>query len=248
MINLSELSSEQSFVKLLLVGESGSGKTVNSVTFPGKKLVADFDNKIESAALFYAKDKNFLNNIDVKLYGRMPIKPLSGQKSRMKSFLDDLQGYYDLQNKKQKLPFDTYILDTASFMADAILEDYRVVSQLGIKRPNPDQNSQSDYGLLATHVKQIISGLLTLDANIVIIGHTQREKDETSGIITNQIMFPGAMSQKMGSYFLETYFAKIVNGQHIWQTKADAKSPFCKTARNLPPEIPANFAEIVKVR
>lgn len=248
-MKLDQMQSGPDFVKLLLLGESGAGKTVNAITFPGEKVVADFDNKISSAAKFYSKDKALLAKVDARQYGKMSIKGGAGVKPRMKSFLDDLQVYFDLQNKGQKLPFETLIIDTVSTMADSILEDYRYVSQLGIKRPNQDQNSQSDYGLLATHVKQIITGCLALDCHLVVIGHTQREKDETTGIITNQMMFPGAMSNKMGIYFEETYLAKInSSGQHVWQTKADAKSPFCKTARNLPAEIPANFAEIVKAR
>lgn len=247
-MKLTELQQGTDYARILLLGESGSGKTIGALTFPGEKVVADFDNKISSAAKFYAKDKDLLSKVDVRQYGKMSIKAVPGGKSRMKSFLDDVQIYFDMQNKKQKLPFETLVLDTVSTMADSILEDYRYVSQLGIKRPNVDQNSQSDYGLLATHVKQIITGCLALDCHLVVIGHTQREKDESTGIITNQMMFPGAMSNKMGIYFEETYLAKIVDGKHVWQTKADSKSPFCKTARGLPMEVPAHFAEIVRQR
>lgn len=250
-MKLSELSSGSNYVKLLLLGESGAGKSIGASTFPGLKHYADFDNKIESTAMFHAKNKEVLDSISVVQYGKMPVTgdAKTSRKARMQAFLDDLKAVYALQNNKQPLPFQTLVIDTISTMADSILEDYRYVSQLGIKRPNADQNSQSDYGLLATHVKQIITGILSLDCHVVVVGHTMREKDETTGVITNQIMFPGQMSNRLGIYFQEVYFARLDSaGKHVWQTKADPKSPFCKSARGLPPEIPANFAEIVKQR
>lgn len=250
-MKLSELSSGSSYVKALILGESGAGKTVGAMTFPGKKQVMDFDGKISSAALFYKNNKEVIESIDFNPYGKMTVKgdAASKVKPRMRSFLDDIQLYFDMQNKKQKLPFDTIVLDTITTMTDSIMEDYRYVSQLGIKRPNVDQNSQSDYGLLATHFKQIITGLLALDAHVVVLGHTMLSKDETSGIMSNEILMPGQMASKLGIYFEEVYFAKVDDkGQRVWQTQPDQRTRFCRTQRNLPPVVPANYAEIVKAR
>ena len=250
-MKLSEMQSGPDYVKVLLLGASGAGKTVNSMTFPGQILSADFDNKISSAVKFYAGNKEMLERISVNQYGKMPVigDAKLGRKPRMKSFLDDLQSFYNLQNNKQKLPFETIIIDTITTMTDSILEDYRYVSQTGVKRPNIDQNSQSDYGLLATHFKQIITGILALDCNVIVIGHTQLSKDESTGTITNEILMPGQMASKLGIYFEEVYFAKLDQaGKHVWQTKPDARTAFCRTQRKLPPEIPANYAEIVKAR
>lgn len=250
-MKLSELQTS-AFVKALVLGSSGSGKTIASITFPGKKLIADFDNKISSAANFYAGQKDILDSVEVRQYGKMPIKgdAKAGRKSRMQSFLDDIQELYTLQNNKQKLPYDTIVIDTLTTLVDSIMEDYRYVSQLGIKRPNQDQNSQQDYGLLAVHLKQIITGILALDCHVLFTGHTQLAKDESSGIITNEVLMPGQMSSKLGIYFEEVYFAKMNQaGAYVWQTKGDAKTAFCRSQRKgLPPEIPANFAEIVKAR
>lgn len=249
-MKLSEMAAGPNFVKVLLLGASGAGKTVGAVTFPGNKFVADFDNKISSAVNFYSGNKEVLESIDVTQYGKMPIvgDPKTSRKPRMASFLDDLRKIYAFQNSNQKLPFDTVIIDTITTMTDSILEDYRYVSQTAIKRPNIDQNSQSDYGLLATHFKQIITGILALDCNVVVVGHTQLSKDESTGSITNEILMPGQMASKLGIYFEEVYFAKIVDGKHVWQTKPDPRTMFCRTQRKLPPEIPANYAEIVRER
>lgn len=248
-MKLSELAGGPDFVKALILGGSGSGKTVAAASFPGEKVWADFDNKISSVAKFHAKDKELLGKIDVRQYGKMAIKAIAPAKHRMRAFLDDLQVYFDMQNKKQKLPFDTLVIDTITTLTDSIMEDYRYVSQTGVKRPNLDQNSQSDYGLLATHFKQIITGSLSLDANVVVLGHTMLSKDESTGIISNEILMPGQMSSKLGIYFEEVYHQKIAaDGKRVWQTQPDSKSSFCRTQRGLPNEIPAHFAEIVRQR
>mgnify|MGYP000116563338 CR=1 FL=1 len=250
-MKLSELQSEKDYVKVLLLGASGSGKTVNSMTFPKPIFVADFDNKISSAVKFYSDQKEILENVNVTQYGKMPITgdQKTGRKPRMKAFLEDLQIIYNLQNNKQPLPFQTIVIDTITTATDSILEDYRYVSQTGVKRPNIDQNSQSDYGLLATHFKQIITGILALDCNVVFIGHTQLSKDESTGNITNELLMPGQMSSKLGIYFEEVYFSKYdQSGKTVWQTKADSRTSFCRTQRKLPPEISANYSEIIKER
>lgn len=248
-MKLSDSIAGPEYVKALILGESGAGKTVGACTFPGKKQVMDFDGKISSAAKFYAGNKEVLESIEFNPYGKMTVKGGDGNKPRMRAFLDDLQVYFNMQNKKQKLPFDTIIIDTITTMTDSIMEDYRYVSQTGVKRPNIDQNSQSDYGLLATHFKQILTGCLALDAHVVVLGHTMLSKDESTGVVSNEILMPGQMSSKLGIYFEEVYFAKVNDKkERVWQTQADNKTRFCRTQRNLPPEITANFAEIVKVR
>lgn len=249
-VKLSDLQSGPSHVKALILGASGSGKTVAAATFPGRKLWLDFDNKISSVAAFYAGNKEMLESIDVKQYGRQSIKPTPPAKPRMAQFQEDMAVYFKMHDAKQKLPFDTLIVDTITTLSDSLLEDYRYVSQLGVKRPNVDQNSQSDYGLFATHFKQIIGRLLALDCNVLFVGHTQMEQDEATGMRTNEVLMPGQLKSKLGIYFEEVYFAKVnAKGERVWQTQADGKTTFCRTQRrNLPQEIPANYSEIVKVR
>lgn len=249
-IKLSELQSTNVHTKSLILGASGSGKTIAAATWPGKKLWLDFDNKISSAANFYAGNKEMLESIEVKQYGKQSIKPTPPAKPRMAQFQEDMAVYFKMHDLKQKLPFDTLIVDTITTLSDSLLEDYRYVSQLGVKRPNVDQNSQSDYGLFATHFKQIIGRLLALECNVLFVGHTQIEQDEATGMRTNEILMPGQLKSKLGIYFEEVYFAKVnAQGARVWQTQADGKTTFCRTQRrNMPIEIPANYAEIIKVR
>jgi hypothetical protein len=249
-MKLSDLHAS-SYVKALVLGPSGAGKTVSACTFPLPIKIMDFDGKVTSAAKFYEKDKERIDGIDLNAYSKMPIKgdQKLGRNPRVGQFLKDLQEIYDLQNNKKPLPFKTLVVDSITTMADSIMEDYRYVSQTGVKRPNIDQNSMSDYGLFATHFKQIMTGILSLDCHVVFIGHTQLSKDETSGVISNEILFSGQMASKLGIYFEEVYMQKVAaDGKRVWQTAPDARTQFCRTQRGLPAEIPAHFAEIVKAR
>ena len=249
-INLSEFKTENAFFKGLILGASNAGKTVASITFPGKKLILDFDNKVSSAAMFY-QGQDILKDVSVKQYGKVNIKSNTPTiKHRIQQFQDDMTPFIKMNEQKQKLPFDTLIIDTITTLTDSLLEDYREVSLTGVKRPHKDQNSQSDYGMLGTQFKMIMGKLLVMDANVIFLGHTELVQDKDSGIISNEILMPGKMASKLGIYFEEVYFAKLNSkNERVWQTQPDSKTKFCRTQRrNLPAEIPANYAEIVKAR
>ena len=53
MARLSELKTVD-LIKILVYGEPGSGKTCFAAGFPGPILFLDFDNKVSSAARYYA--------------------------------------------------------------------------------------------------------------------------------------------------------------------------------------------------
>lgn len=237
-MKLSDMTQTE-LVKVLVVGPSGTGKTVLAAGFPTPIRYLDFDNKISSAAQHYSKDADRLGQIDVEAYAKMP------RETRMKKFLDELMSIQKLQHAKQPLPFKTLVLDSLTTFTHYLLEDYIHVSQRGIKRALDGINAMQDYQLLDKHMTQIVTGLLTLDCNIVFIGHTQLEKDESTGSITNQILMPGKFSFKLPIYFEEVYFSKIgADGKHLLQTQSDART-ICRTQRKLPKEIPASYDSII---
>lgn len=242
MIKLSQLKTQEDHVKLLLLGPSGSGKTVLSCDFPGTVKVFDFDMKISSAAKYYANDTERLDKIEAHQFGHLPLK------ERMQAFQKETRAIDEIIYKKQPLPFKTIVLDSLTTFVEAMLEDYKHVSQLGIKRALADVNSMQDYQLLQIHLKKIITGLLALPCNVIVIGHIQQEKDETTGIVKNNILMPGQLAAKLPIYFEEVYLLKTnPQGQRVLQTASDAKTDL-RCQRKHPAEIPATYAEIVKVR
>lgn len=227
------------YVKLLLLGESGMGKTCLAAGFPTPIKIFDFDMKASSAAKFYANDKERLTSIEVEQYGHLPVK------DRMANFLKDLKAIQDLQHAKKPLPFNTLVVDSLTTLVNAILEDYKKVSQLGIKRALADVNAMQDYQLLQIHLTQIITGLLSLPCNVVIIGHTQLEKDEATGAMKNNILMPGQLAYKLPIFFEEVYLAKInAKGERVLQTQSDSRTSL-RSQRKLAAEIPASYNAII---
>ena len=238
-MRLDQLQSED-YVKLLLLGESGMGKTCLAAGFPTPIKIFDFDMKASSAAKFYSTDKERLANIEVEQYGHLPIK------ERMAKFLADVKTIEQLQHSGKPLPFKTLVLDSLTTLVNSILEDYKKVSQLGIKRALADVNAMQDYQLLQIHLTQLITGLLSLKCNVVIIGHTQLEKDEATGAIKNNILMPGQLAFKLPIYFEEVYLAKInTKGERVLQTQSDSRTSL-RSQRKLAAEIPASYSAIVK--
>ena len=237
-MKLNELQTEDN-VKLLLLGESGMGKTVLACGFPTPIKIYDFDNKVSSAAKFYSNDAARLSSIEVEQYAGLPVK------DRMNKFLADVKSIENLQHSGKPLPFKTLVVDSLTTLTNAILEDYKKVSQLGIKRALADVNAMQDYQLLQIHLTQLITGLLSLKCNVIFIGHTQLEKDEATGAMKNNILMPGQLAFKLPIYFEEVYLAKInAKGERVLQTQSDSKTSL-RSQRKLAPEIPATYAAIM---
>lgn len=238
-MKLSEIA-QNDYVKLLVYGASGAGKTCLAAGFPGPIKYFDFDNKISSAAKFYATDKAKLEQIDVIQYAQMP------RETRMKSFQAELSSIFSLANQGKPLPYKTYVLDSLTTFVSYLLDDYIHVSQRGIKRPLDGVNAMQDYQLLDKHLTQIISGLLSLQANVVFVGHMGVEKDEMTGSILRRPLMSGKFADKLPMWFEEVYIARVTpEGKFILQTKPDHTYAIARTQRNLNKEIPASFEAIL---
>jgi hypothetical protein len=238
---LSEMTTSND-VKLLLYGPSSTGKTCTACSFPLPIKYFDFDNKVSSAVQYYkTSDPERLKQIDVVQFAPM------NQVDRMKAFTAELHKIQSLQHAKKPLPFKTLVLDSLTTFTSYLLDDYIHVSQKGMKRPEGGVNCMQDYQLLQKHMTQILTGLLSLDCNVIFIAHSQLEKDETTGSITNAVLMPGQLAAKLPIYFEEVYFTKVgPDGKYLLQTQGDSRT-VCRTQRKLPKEIPAKYESIVGV-
>lgn len=237
-MKLSEVQ-ETKFVKALVAGPSSTGKTVFACSFPGQIEYWDFDNKISSAAIFYRAQPEVLARIEVKQFGKMK------RDDRMRATIARIQEIQKLQHDKKPLPFDTLVVDSLTTFVGYLLDDYIYVSQKGIKRPLEGVNAMQDYQLLDRHMTQILTGLLTLECNVVVIAHTQLEKDESTGAMTNSVLMPGKFAAKLPIYFEEVYHSKVDStGKFLLQTQGDSRTT-CRTQRGLAKEVPAHYSSLV---
>ena len=68
-MKLSEVKTENNF-KGLVIGAPGAGKTCFAASMPGPILFLDFDDKVDSAALFYKGKPELLANVEVRQLSR----------------------------------------------------------------------------------------------------------------------------------------------------------------------------------
>lgn len=234
----SELAASD-FLKLLVYGDSGSGKSCLSGSFELPIKYWDFDHKASSIVQFYKKEPERLKQIEITQFAPLP------NGDRIRKFEAEVRAIQALVSAKQPLPFKTLVLDSLTTFTAYMLQHY-FVAQPGIKRAHPDINAMQDYQLLDKHLSQLISGILSLDCNVVMIGHLGMDKDETTGAIVRQPLMPGKFASKLPIWFEEVYVSKLDSaGKYMLQTQSDAQFK-CRTQRGLPKEILSSYESIIK--
>lgn len=242
MVKLSELKTKD-LVKVLIYGDAGSGKTCFAAGFPGPVLYLDFDNKISSAARYYAGQQR-LAEIDVEnLAAGFNANPIM----RLQQIVAQLA----TEQKAGEFKYKTLVLDSITTFSSAALS-HIIKSNPGIKRVRSGSDEQpcmQDYGILKREFVRLIPGLLTLDMNVVMLGHVDTMKDEQTGEIVRGVMMDGSFSQQLPIYFEEVYRAFVnEKGEHVAQTKSDTKYKCRSQIPKLPALIPLKYEELTKLR
>lgn len=217
MPSLAEIKTEGA-LKVLVIGAPGAGKTCFAASFPGPILYLDFDDKVDSAALFYRNKPELLNNIEVRQMSRAlnadPIVTMN------KLITEELIP----QQREGKMKFQTLVLDSISAFSAAALT-HIINTNPGIKGVETKQGkmpAQPHYGVLLREFQRLIPGLLSLPCNIVMCAHVDTYKDDATGIIIREAMMDGSYSQKLPQAFKEVWYLYVDDkGKHIAQTKAD---------------------------
>jgi Neuraminidase (sialidase) len=244
-MKLSEVKTEGN-LKVLLIGSPGAGKTCFAASFPGPILYLDFDNKVDSAALFYRDKPDLLNNIEVRqLSVAFNADPITEFNKLIANELIPAQ-------KSGNFPWKTIVLDSISAFSDAAL-NHIISTNPGIKGMETKQGKMPDkphYGVLLREFGRLIPGLLTLPCNIVMCAHVDTYKDDSTGIIIREAMMSGSYSQKLPQAFKEVWFVYVDDKGKRWaQTRADrAFSCLRSQIPGLPTPLPIDngYSEIAK--
>ena len=223
------------FFKALIYGESGAGKTCLAAQMPGPIEYWDFDHKISSAVYWLSQQgKNAqLDQIDVYQFGQLPLKERIPAWEARTRIIDDLI------RKKQPFPFKTLVLDSITSLSHHLMEDYIFRSQTGLKRPLEGVNGLQDYSLYEKHMTRVLTGLLAQDVNIVVLGHVDIDKDETTGQITKKPLCAGQqLAKKLPIWFEEVYVATAKpDGSRVLLTQA-VNNYIARCQRGLAKEVP----------
>lgn len=230
--------------KVLFVGTPGSGKTCGAIGFPYPILALDFDNKMNSAAAWYANDKERLANVDVRQLGRRldgtdPIAEMN------KIITEELIP----QQKSGEMKFKTLVIDSATTFSAAVLQ-HIVKTNPGVKRVVSAQGVQpgmSDYGILRREFARLIPGLLSLPMNVVMTAHVKTDRSELTGEIIRSPVMDGSFSTDLPVYFEEVYRVFMKDGKPYAQTKSDQAYDFCRSQiPKLPNPVELKYENLIK--
>jgi hypothetical protein len=247
MARLNELKTVD-FVKVLVYGEPGGGKTVFSTGFPGPILYFDFDNKVSSAARFYRNDLERLKQIEVvQLGSTLHESPINELQKRVNELAR--------MQKAGEYPYKTLVIDSITTFSSACLS-HIVQTNPGIKRVITAQGQQpgmQDFGILKREFQRLIPGLLTLEMNVVMLGHISITKDEFSGELIRGVLMDGSFAEQLPIYFEEVYRAYVTEVQggkreFFAQTQSDGKFKCRSQIPGLPSVIPLKYEELSKLR
>ena len=242
-MKLSEIK-DTDFIKVLVCGPPGTTKTCFAVGFPTPILVLDFDGKVNSAARWYEKDKERLEQIEVRqLNKRLDDKdPIAELNQIIKDELIP-------QQKAGQMKYKTLVVDSMTTFSSAVLA-HIVKTNPGIKRVQSAQGFQAgmqDFGILKREFARLIPGLLSLPMNIVMTAHVKTDRNEITGEIIRSPIMDGSFSQELPIYFEEVYRVFLKDGKPFAQTKSDQYYDFCRSQiPGLPNPVALSYESLIK--
>lgn len=241
-MRLSEIKPSEN-IAALVCGPPGSGKTCFAAGFPYPILVLDFDLKIDSAAAWYAADKERLDNIEVR-----PLGKRLDNSDPVVEFLQIIKELGDQQRSGQ-MKYKTLIIDSATTFSSAVLQ-HIVRTNPGTKRTSSAQGVQpglQDYGILRREFARLIPGLLSLPMNVVMTAHIKAERSDLTGEILRSPIMDGSFATELPIYFKEVYRTFKKDGKAFAQTQADQYYDFCRSQiPKLPNPVELRYENLIK--
>lgn len=230
-------------MKVLVYGNSGAGKTCLAAGFPLDIIYLDFDGKADSAAAFFKQDADRLARIEVRdLSAKLSEDPIE-------ELMKIIQGELIPQQKSGAMKFRTLVIDSLTTFSASVLA-HIVRTNPGIKRVATKQGQQpgmQDFGVLKREFARLIPGILSLPMNIVMLAHIKTDKDEMTGEMIRGPHMDGSFAMELPIYFKEVFRAFVDDkGQHMLQTKSDAKYN-CRTQLcGIPGTVRSSYEELKK--
>jgi hypothetical protein len=246
MALLSSLS-EETIHKVFAYGPSGTGKTVFATSFPGPVRHWDFDRKVASAVAHWRhKEPARLGQIDSQEYH--PDDPMQFSKWYTDLMLLTQEG------REGKLAFKTVVLDSITLWAEALLKEIQRQNP-GLKSPiptAPDVPGLQHYQIFSVRFREMMNLILSLPCNVVITGHLETEKDESTGRIMAKPLLPG---KKNGEY-LPVIFGEVYRtaceevadkrSSYVAYTKATDTYAARTQIQGMPTKIALSYASLVQ--
>lgn len=247
-MTLDEINTSEN-LKVLVFGEPGSGKTCFAAGFPTPIKFFDLDGKVNSAAQFYKNDTERLKVINV-----VRIDPNSDDGyTKLRDGMNELAK----ADNEGTLEYKTIVLDSLSVFSHIVEKRIvkrnpgldRVIGKNKVKPMGLDGASQhlsrDDYGIIKHEFRRLLCNWLTINANIVMLGHIKVSQDDKTGEMYRSVNLAGSFGKHCPELFEEVYFSYVKQGKYFAQTQADYKYS-CRTQRGLPKEIELKYERIIR--
>lgn len=120
----------------------------------------------------------------------------------------------EFQRLKENKLFDlfgTYVLDSLTMMVEANMNQLLKVK--GRELPKSKGWDDNDYADSSNKMKHVIGQMLSINCDIVIIGHPDTTTEELTKKTKSSLMLPGALKQTLPLRVSEYYITDVVNTQ-----------------------------------
>lgn len=198
----------QERLRFLLYGNIGSGKTTLLRTLPGKKFLYMFD---PAGRTSLKSDDNIW--LEEFLPDNLPINVASikGAVSSSSAVNYEIYKLWEADFNKRikedwfrKEGFNVIAFDSLTTFGDIILDQILALSGRLGKSPEI-----SDYGMQSNAIQRVVRLATAQDCIVAFTGHEKSAQDKLLRTISNQIMVPGQLTQKLPILFSDIYHCKV---------------------------------------
>lgn len=191
---ITNYSTKEEFIRLLLQGPPGSAKTTTACQFPGAYIV-DADVNL-GGPLRYCKNHSLsmpigYDRLDVDEKG--VVVPPMARYLRLTKLVEESEKNSDIK---------TFVLDSATGVSPIIMDE--------VKRQQPSlKDGRQVYQFFLQATRDFISKITLMRKNFVFIAHEKVEQDAMTQITQYRIAWPGQLGDYMGAFFTNVWRCEV---------------------------------------
>lgn len=235
-------------LRLMVYAMTGGGKTSLFRTLPGKKLLLVFD-PAGLCSLQPTDDIEFETFIPSQV--NMAISTIKGMTNSEVRYsgsdtYKQFEKYWDAKLEEGYFSqFDWVGFDSATTLQSLMMDE--IANIYGREGKNPDL---ADYGIMAGVLERCMRSLTGAGCNIFCSFHEKANQDKLTHVISNGIMVPGQMQQKLPLLFSDIYhlYGRREGDKVLYfaDTAVSEEYPLARCSLHLPTTIDLSIPEGVE--
>jgi len=191
---ITDYSTKEEFIRLLLQSPPGAGKTTTVCQFPGAYII-DVDVNL-GGPLRFCKNHNLPIPIG---YDRLDIDEKGVIVPPITRYLRFEKLYNEAMSNDQ---VKTIVVDSATGFTDVLMAE--------VKRQQPSvKDGRQLYGFYLEAGKQFLGKLTQTRKHIVVTAHERIEQDAMTQITQYRIAWPGQLGDYLGAFFTNVWRCEV---------------------------------------